>query len=207
MKKKPSERIKSLMSFMLYRNDIEELLELLNGYGFDVQLSDKKYEYTNLEEIKDTQGDVVRDLTITGTGNGSCRVQLKFSRVGSILEVSNHDETFLQMEDLLRPRRRILLTLISGAVAIPSVLGFAVAMTSNHLPLAVVFFVLCVSTGLLCMSASGGALSVVYLTPKHQAPSFWKRNKDALWIIVLTAIVTALVSVATSYFLFKQGVK
>lgn len=207
MKKKPSERIKSLWSIKLYKDDIEELLQLLSEYVFAVQLSDKKYEYTGLDEVQNARGDVIRDLNIVGTGSEGSRVQLRFSKAGTSLEVSNHDEAFLKIVDLLRPRKRILLALISLAVTIPSIFGFAYYMTHRLTILAGIFFVLSLSNGFLFMGALDGMLSVVYLTRKHEAPSFWKRNRDAIWIIVLTAVITALVSVASSYFLFRQGIK
>src|SRR6267143_83890 len=126
MKKRISDRKKTPGSFKLYRNDIEEILALLDEYAYTKTLSDSQYEYDDLDDLEKARGITIRDFTITGTGLGT-KFKLSISApIGSILEVTNKDEFYLLLIDFLKKKKRIALGVIIHLFSALSIIGFFV---------------------------------------------------------------------------------
>lgn len=201
MKKKPSNRGTSFVSVKLYRNDIEELLSLLSDYVYAIEISDDKNIYSDLNELQATCGDRIPSLSIEGTAMGTS-FKLELARQSrSYLEVTNRDEVFLRVIDFLKAHRRTRLgvVIIASILAIVAITVLGAIRHTNFvwLLLLVVFPII-----LLKLWANGN-LSLIYLMQKHKQESFWTRNKDTIWVGVIVAIVTAIVTWAITYFTTK----
>src|SRR6266446_8060456 len=106
MKKKNPTRTTKFQSIKLYREDLEEITNILHSHVIVMHLSDNEFEYENLDDLKEGRGEVFRNLLIDGIGT-DCSVQLKLSaKLGNELTVYNEDEVFLSLQDLLRKRQR-----------------------------------------------------------------------------------------------------
>jgi hypothetical protein len=73
--------------------------------------------------------------------------------------------------------------------------GFVVTMLLTKrakwvMPSVILFFV----SGILFRGWFGGLYSRIYLTNKHQVTTFWARNKDKIWLLLIGAIIGAIVS-------------
>jgi hypothetical protein len=115
MRKRRSARTETYGSVVLYRDDFTELLDLLNSYVFSVTLSDKEYEYENLEELQSKRGEVIRHLQITGHGTASTLIlEIPGTARGARLEVVHSDEVFLNVQDFVKKHRRMALAYVLG---------------------------------------------------------------------------------------------
>lgn len=49
----------------LFRSDLEEIFAIAETRNFDIQISDDRYEYEDLDDLKANRGDRVKNITIT----------------------------------------------------------------------------------------------------------------------------------------------
>ena len=65
----------------LYLDDLEHIVQVLKGRGFEVKLSDNDYEFDSLEEIKEYRGKKTSILNINGKGDGDWHdISINFSK-------------------------------------------------------------------------------------------------------------------------------
>jgi hypothetical protein len=206
MRKRVLNRETTVTSVTLYRDDLDELLKLLNDYHFDIHISDDEFDYDNLADLQHSKGDRVSKLNVRGFHNTTV-LDFKVSH-NTTLNVLNGDEAFLSVRDFLEKRKRRYLHLISVLVIVLGVATFLVdAALKTRMRWVFIPFIIAGIAFWILMRNKEGAFTRIILTRKHEASSFWKRNKDAIWIVVITAIVTSVMSVLASYFLFRQGIK
>jgi hypothetical protein len=208
MKKKVAIRRKTIPCLKLYRNDVEEILSLLDDYVYEKAISDKTHEYTDLNDLQQERGEIINELFIEGTALGA-RLELRVSKKGNnSLTVINSDEIFLQLIDSLKTKRRVVLGGLLHLFSLFTLVSYFISyLIFKNRSVFVISLLTTAISGYLLVGWYHGLFSIIYLTPKHQTSSFWKRNNDALWIIVITAVVSSIGTVLVTYFLFKYGIK
>lgn len=204
MRKKPYKRVVSLVSVKLYRDDIEELLAILNSYSYVIEVSDDKNIYSDLDAMKTILGGRISTLTIEGTAVGTSFSLNISNKSQSKLQVANRDEVFLQVYEFLRARQRLWIG--AGMIVGALVLALTVIQLLSDLDfeyrLALMALILCLPT-YFSMRWTRGNLSTIYLLEKHAQVSFWTRNKDTVWVGIIVAIVTAVVTWLITYLTTK----
>jgi uncharacterized membrane protein (DUF106 family) len=189
-----------------------EILEILKvGGTAKVQISDEEYEYDSLDEIEKRAGTRLKELSFLRL---SPHLRVHISSAGTSLysiETEHSLADMVRIDELLKSRKRPLLTrllhpaslfiflaLLTAGVVKAQSPGFArdLNIASSALILGMLYF---------CYRV--GTFSQVFLTYKHEDKSFWARNRDNIVIVIITAIITGVITVVASYFLFKQGIK
>jgi hypothetical protein len=189
-------------SVKLYRDDVEEILTLITPYA--KQISDEKYEYTDLDDLAQGRGNIIHNFSIDGTALGTT-FKLTISQTGNYLQVTNKDEIFLQLKEFFKTKRRTGLGLLFLTLSIVTAAIFVLFFNTSWTARIISFSAYLVTLGLLLFWYQG-KFSIIHLTQKHQLPSFWKKNRD-IWILVLSNILTGIVSAFVAYYLFKHGIK
>jgi hypothetical protein len=207
MKKKALVRTTQFPSVKLYKNDIDEIFSLFNEYVYATEISDGKYDYDDLEDIRQTRGNFIPELFIEGKALNTS-FTLKLSRTtGNWLEVRNRDEFYLQMNDVLRSRKRRMLLGSIVASGLISFAGIMLGATYKIKPIVIISGLLLFMLTILFGMWQRGVLSKIYLTKKHEQPSFWNRNKDDLVKQIVSHIISFGLGLLAAYLLFVKGVK
>lgn len=206
MKKKPLMRTTPFWSVNLYRDDVEELLNILHENQYTATIGDSKNSYESLDELREQKGSQVSEFAIEGFGS-EAEFQLKISPIGNFLTVTNGDSLFFQVKEFLKAHtRKGLGSAIVGFLVAIITMALLAGFYDHRTTFIIVMFSIIVPTLLLGMFMRG-VLSVIHLSKKHEQLSFWKENKNSVWLVIITAFITGIVSVAVSYFLFKSGIK
>jgi hypothetical protein len=210
-KKRESKRV-FCRTVKIYKNDAAEILEIfkLGGNG-KVTISDKEYEYESLEEIEKQSGAKLKELDFV---RYSPHLRVSLGTSGAYIYSIDTEQSLADMvriQELLKSRKRPVVSkllhpiTLLGLVSL-AILGFRKA-SLEFFPMALNSGSMILLGATLCFCYYVGSFSQVFLTFKHEEKSFWARNKDNLVIVVITAIITGLITVIASYYLFKQGIK
>jgi hypothetical protein len=196
MRKRTSTRTETYGSVVLYRDDFTELLDLLNSYVFSVTLSDEEYEYENLDELQNKRGEVIRHVQVTGHGSESTLIlEIPSTARGARLEVIHSDEAFLNIQDFVKKHRRIALAYLLATLSVFATINLIATMLfTKRLRWSLPSAALLLISVILLRGWYGGLYSRIYLTNRHQVKSFWARNKDKIWLLLIGAIIGAIVS-------------
>jgi hypothetical protein len=196
-------------SVKLFRDDIEDIIKILSDKCERLTIEDNEFVYDSLDEVLDKRGPYPRQPSITGfEPYVSLKIRIKRSR--TTLDTSGDGDNlapFFFIQDIFRRRRRVahLVALTSPFLLL---MLAAVVVTFTHeaelerlsglakggyfMTPILILYVLTVSHGL-------GAFSVISLKKKHEEESFWSRNKDTVWVGVIVAVFTALITYFITY--------
>lgn len=185
----------------LTREDIDEILEALKSSCQKVDIEDEEYEYETLEEIEKVQGKVVKSRLMFRGSYPTIEIILKGHTAGPYVAVANVDEAFIpfnKIKGILERRKKkplhLLFTPPATVILILLVLTplFLNMLRPDMVPklLAFVLFV-GIITAILLLSKpiNKGMFSTITLVMRHEQLSFWARNKDQIWLLVIGAIV------------------
>jgi hypothetical protein len=206
VKKRASHKTTSLFSVKLYRNDLDDILTLLETHRYTKDISDAKNEYMDLADLEHEKGTVIRDLSINGAGDESS-LKLHLGKGGITLEVNNDDGLYFLLKALLRSKTRIGLGIFVHLFVGFAIVGFFTIprfLNDRFVPLSVLALL---ASAFLLAGWYAGGFSVVYLTQKHLLPSIWKRNKDTILVATISAFVSAALTFAITYYFFLKGCK
>lgn len=204
-------------SVILTLDDIELIYAIVNGISENITLSDEKYKYDSLEELRQRKKKRLRELKIT-----TILPTVSFEVSGFIRTVDLYTDgseqsliAYYKIKHLLSQRKRPLLGFLSSGFIIGLV--FVVPMILYSFPplseyeLRQYLFWPGVNLGwiiILFRSFNNtGAFSSLRLTREHEQESFWERNREDLLKNILLILLTAILTFVVSYLLFKQGIK
>lgn len=213
MKKKLNGETRHFVSVKLYKNDLDEIMEIMGTISTNIQISDHEFDYDSIEELEERRGQYINDLELTIDSplfSVTCAGEAKLMR-------GRERETlapYLQIQSILKSRIRPFFALIFnpfvGVVIFLSVLAslkyIAPIVLGRLLPtIAIVLLYVTILLTLVLFFGSHrlGGFSRVILLHKHQEQSFWKRNRDTIIVSIFVGIVVAVVTWAITYFTAK----
>jgi hypothetical protein len=211
VQKKLRGQTKSFPSVSLYREDIDELVELFTSSCAHVKITDNDYEYSTLDEVKSKRGQQTGRLAIEAESP-----TLSFSiGVGqTVLVHGGSDEAILpytKIQQLLRSRRRAVLYVFFNfytlLIAIAIVIGLGIKHGGGPIPLIIALPIMAVMIVLIggTLLNQSGVFSKIVLVNHLDRQGFWAANKDKIWLVLLAAIIGGVVTKLVPFLLSKLG--
>lgn len=188
---------KSYRPVVLYIDNLNELLLALDAGKPEISTS--AYQFESVEELKDHFGPQrLFDLKI-GSSNPS--VSINFSRIDARLYVFGSPtsaQAFYEIDEILRRCERRPRFLYHGWLfLLPSVWwGISQVWDPKFRDIPLSLFLVGISFPLVFWNlfVNTRRHSMIVLQRRHEASSFLKRNRDAIWMNILSAIGGGLVT-------------
>lgn len=188
----------------MFKDDLEQILEVLKESCGQTEISDGDYLYESLQELQEKKGDVVCRLSLSGI---LPHVSVKIKRYDSpglvLLAIGQNgaaEAAYLKIKQILHGRRKAVGYIFNPFLWI--LILFISIFTSPYGGKAL----LAAPTASACFVVLSawiymGGLSTVTLLSRHQSRAFWTRNKDTLLVGLLSAIVGAAIGSLATWFL------
>jgi len=201
-------------SIHLYREDLEQIIDILSEISEQIEISDGEYVYDSLDELITQKGlkpkkIFIRVLTSTLL---DVTIRLKFNSIW--LSCSNSDKDSLyaydRIREILTKKRSILSRVFNPIFAVFvsfSLLLFLIlvpfdlraSLFSNYWRTEL-FFILLFGIPVLSVALRLGCFSSFNLIRSNEQINFFSRQKDDLIKIVIGAIIGALFTLLISQF-------
>jgi hypothetical protein len=200
MKPKIHGKLELIPDVKLYREDLDEILSLFHHYCETVTISDADSEYESLDELKQHVGSRVRNIEIAGTKpNVTLTIMgssmLRHLSEGLVLtpeETDKADLLFSRAKEFLLRRKRLLarLATIPAIVVVCLAITFVAFLIYRHDPTTqggtiISVLLLMAPVAFISGATRSGAFRYVTLDSKTTASSFWKRNGDRIWMLLI----------------------
>ena len=196
--KAPTNHSQQLSNVVLYEDDIVRLMAILNMSGSaTVSLEHGDFIYDTLEELRNVNGDVIRELQLTGTLNDdSYRYRRSYvSFDGSFVYLhfdATHELAFRQARDYLiarRPWKARLPTLVwYGMLIVVSSMPMVVRAILTSTNVASTFVINATTGALIVLSIAAfwfllritRIQNLIYLKKRYEHSSFVKRHESTI---------------------------
>jgi hypothetical protein len=203
-------------STILYLDDIEQIITLLNQVSGNVSISDREFEYDSLENFVKKVGNSPTNLTI------SCRnpsVSVRFDRRESITaswlyaEAYHEDAetTFLKLRELLYRRLNwanhifrldiALVLFIVVFLIIPLLLSGILSQWIQDKSTMIVLLGSVFIYWILAFVLNTGLLYSIKLIKRHEKQSFLQQNSGAIILLVIGAAIGEVIRWLAAFFL------
>jgi hypothetical protein len=208
MRKRIAAKSTRIPPVKLYREDIVELVALLQQYCKAVEISDDKCIYESLTEACEKTPSPISNVEIMGK---TPNIKLSLQRTGSWLtqvfekpemeqkDLDQLDVVYYRVKDFLDARRGTISHYFGGPVVtlsgllIIAVVGITLSGKNpgGHGGL-ISFLAWVIALAWLVMNRTLRTdIGMVSLKPKAEVTSFWSRNKDAVNLVVIGAVLGA----------------
>lgn len=210
--KKLTERSKGdhYYSVNLYKDDFENIINILSEVSDRVKISDDNYVYDSLDELISQKGLKPKKVSISSY-SPYVSIDLKPHSVWLYCSNSNKESLYAynRIEEVLKKRRSVLSRIFNPAVGI---FFFSILMALTILAPAdlikswlpnrwsrLSLVILLVGVPILSFFLRSGAFSSFALIKSHEQKNFFTRQKDDLIKIIIGAIIGALLTLLVSY--------
>jgi hypothetical protein len=203
-----SNQIRFLNIFLEELEQIEAVLKnKFEGYKID----DDENEYDDLNDLLKNQENNIKISEINFTCysiTGKNHFELNISPNGvSIYAKPDNDEIKnirFRIENILKNNKKSYKVLFKYVFIIPALIGivYLIAIISDiknreafsqiSFAFSVLFF-----SGWLGVAAYFDTMennTTIYIVPKSKKPSFYKRNKDKIWVGIIVGVITAIIT-------------
>jgi hypothetical protein len=205
MKKLASTVIKKLPPLKLYLDDLERIVELMNSIDCKITILTDEYELENLAELGQLKKKVLHELQINATTPNFHSIALSLTQNSADLSIGGTDKAemrgvFEQLLSYLQGRKTHLMTLLKTIISclVPFGIVFIAFLTHNSKLAFVPPLALIILTGIvtpiwaLYSFVGNNYYSTIFLSLKSDAPSYWERNKEKIWLVIITAVISFL---------------
>ncbi len=201
-----------LRSLKMYREDLDQVLELFQGKCARVTISDKRYCYESFDEMRKHAGPRISNLEIHGeepglhfllnqttqVGSGSSATTIAFNELRAEEATEEADALFFRIKDFLSARQQPRVRVGFIVFAIVAFSGLLLFVSRNHegdrltpLGFAILLAGVLISFGSLLVACTIG--NNLTLETRLDSPSFWAKHQDAFATHVVTATISAVV--------------
>lgn len=196
-------------SVHLYRDDFEQIVNILSEISDQVYISDDDYVYESLDELISQKGLKPKKVFISSS-SPSVSIRLEPNSIWLHCSDSDKDSLYAydRIREVLRKRRSILSRIINPVVgiAVYSFLMLLFMFIPGDLIYAWVpnkwsrlsLVILSIGIPILSFFLKGGAFSSFALIRFHEQTSFFTRQKDDLIKIAIGAIIGVLLTLLVS---------
>jgi len=206
----------------MYRYDLEQLIALFHEHCETVKISDDKYQYDTLDEIKEQLGSYIRDFEIHGTGPSlhlrlnrievvdstpSTRTTTWFNELRSDEATDEADNLFFRAREFLTKRQRSKVHWFPFSLAI---LAFCAAFARltviyQEFKQTSLYGLIGILAGSALLIASLKSSNRICLETRANALPFWRKYKEdflkQLVNSLITALMGAIVGAIIGYFI------
>ena len=207
MKNIPHSFGKFLYPVTLYLDDLEEIVGILNNPPSAIMIQTDRMQFDNLQELGTLTVEQLFKLSISND-------DVSLSMEPNQIWLFAHNDgpiaqgQFEQIRRLVNNRSTIFKRIlqrssVSGIIAgIGIILTFdaVLASNTNKIILGILLISFAVGYGIASFRLNINRYSTIVLARKKDRPSFIKRNKDSIWIAIISAILGGLITVLISKF-------
>jgi hypothetical protein len=188
----------------LYRDDLEEMIDVLRASASGVVISDDKYEYDSLDELETEKGTMLDEINIKTPlpmkleAKGMSFVILELKKEALIFAGGPESEIpFLKLKEIIQSKRSWLYKIFNPWVWGSAACLFASLLAYLHfvktLPYAIGLLILVpVIVGfVISLLERSNIFFSINLSKRHAVSTFWSRNKDKIILILVTSAISA----------------
>lgn len=209
MKKKTPSKTEEFKPVLLYFDDLEKIIESLNTLPGNVSLETDEYVYESLDDLSKHSDYEIYNLEISvGEYN---QLRLLLTPYAASLYIS-HDNAeyrgvFEKIKEILMKRERIYRRFISTpwavALSFLAILLIILAAFTSLNILASVYFtsVLLGAVVMTWVILERGKHSIIVLRRQANQISFWKRNKDQIWLLIIGTSIGVIGTILVDFLL------
>lgn len=200
----------SFPPIILYRPDIESILEIAEKRQFEVLIADENNEFDSLDDVEGNRGSKIKNLDIDLKGVKGSPVKLKISSYGIKLSAPPGDDVLIvwaEIKYLLEQRVPWYAKLMHpyrwlwGIVAI---LYLGSGLIKNSVAHVVILAALVIFGIMFFLSAiyiqRGG---IIYLKKQHEVLGFWAKYGEKIIFSIFAAIIGAGLKTLFDHFAIK----
>lgn len=187
---------------ILYRTDIDHIIEMASDRGLDVKISDEDYEYVSLDEVQEQRGNRVYKLNIVADKDNSIykTLALLIEKDGVTLRCQKEDHLvplWHEIKELISKRSPWYARFMSpfgwAWAAIVWLWVGPKADELNTLPQSMALVWLGVLASFMLASIYSAYYRRtnrgIYLQKQHEVLGFWERNFDKMLMLVIGTIL------------------
>lgn len=192
----------------LYREQLEEIIDVLQTAKLDVTISDREFTFSDLDDLKDNRGSPLTDLTITGNAPDTLswnQLSVEFSKgAKTTVFLSSGTEDSLnacwyKVRDILTDRyrwhQRVLNKWIAWFVfCLCAGMSGTTTIVPEHVQQLYVAILIGAFLYLLTAFYWNHTYPVILLDRQHEVSSFWTRNGDKIIIMVIGAVLGSVIT-------------
>jgi len=198
-KKSPTQLGLSLGSIAVYRDDLEEIISILTETCKQVIIEDNEYRFNSLDELFAKRGPYPSQLSINSREPFvifNVRIKPRHTTLGTSGDGDNLAPYF-RVKAILESRKRKGLDAVFmlGPFLSIAIIGLVWAPVTKRIASGFWFWLVftILVTALLSLMVSQvfwgqGAYARIVLKRKHEDETFWTRNKDKIWLLIIGAI-------------------
>jgi hypothetical protein len=211
MKERRKSIYQKLPPVKLYLDDIRRIYSIIKSSYTTVRIETDEHELDSTDDLKKIESDSLSELTIIGTNSSYESVSANFERDGAFLfasedSIPNRGILSKIDEALVDSKRKVARLLVSWAfypvlLLTPAILVFLIEyFTRGWLKVALCICLAVVTIGIYANAFMIGdsRYSTISLIERHKDKSFLARNKDLILVGVITAIITAALTLAAT---------
>jgi len=211
MKERRKSIYQKLPPVKLYLDDIRRIYSIIKSSYTTVRIETDEHELDSTDDLKKIESDSLSELTIIGTNSSYESVSANFERDGAFLfasedSIPNRGILSKIDEALVDSKRKVARLLVSWAfypvlLLTPAILVFLIEyFTRGWLKVALFICLAVVTIGIYANAFMIGdsRYSTISLIERHKDKSFLARNKDLILVGVITAIITAALTLAAT---------
>lgn len=206
MEKLPKIIYETVPPVKLYLDDLQEIETLLKEhYGDKIEIRTKEYKFNSVDGLQQLDEPKIYHLKISvGEGIFASDVEMELKRSEATIfcrtDTPKDHGIVNKLKELLLNRKRLarklrplwFLCLIASLVVL-----YLFQRYSTSLPIILVLAIIAlilVTLQLWIVLADIRYHCIIIPKWKRDAPSFWTRNKDQIWLLIIGAIVGAIIT-------------
>ena len=195
----------------IWLDDLEDIIEAIVGVGGTATLESDEFSFESVADLENAPGGMLDDLTIIGRNP---YVSLALSKDRARLYCSDVSATargvFEKMKDILNRRiawgRRFLYSNVLWAVLLlffSSASNILTARAPWYALLCLVLMFMVFAAPLFIHRVPGMERSRIVLARKREQRSFWRRNRDQVYLVSISAGIGAILGSVVTWLLAK----
>jgi hypothetical protein len=201
VKKVLKSRSYEILTIILHREDLIELMELWGTLGKSLQIHDGEYEYASMEELYQNHKGPISKLHIFNNGASNDFQYTRQIGVTFVCPVNKSEEEalFLRTRELLSQRFNrwsYLLDFRVWSALLFLSLGLFIFLKKLYPPDFLPIWVL-IPLPMMVFSATplrGNLLNLIATNVRGERRLFWKTNKDKIFLALISALIGAAIS-------------
>lgn len=194
----------------LFLEDVEELQSVAKDKLFNCVFSDDRYEYESTDEVLTRKGSLIKELDAEFRQKDSDEsIRIHFHRVlvsMSVDGISNELKALsMEFDSILSARKTITNTIRTpyfwgGVLGGGLVTGVSLSALAWEVHASLVTFLMLMALAFFYSIYNWVNYPAIFLDRQHKRSTFWRRNGDRIFLLILGAGVGLIAKMLYDYF-------
>jgi len=201
---------------ILFKEDLEQLVELFQSNFADINIQADEYKLTDISEINGLKKEIIYDFRIRGKDNFSNEMSLDISKNSTYISFNGYNDTKFfginkQIDNIFKRRRRVLnlLNSIRFILLLYFSLQFLLIYNKNKIAkeyyhyIFIIFTIILVFILLAFHYLYTYINNLIHLNYSWEKHNFFKRNKDRIIVGIICAFFGSIATLIVSFIINK----